>query len=140
MLTGRFTFPAIERIVYGKPAAAALKEEAQRLEATRVFLMVSGTMNRETDEVAKLRAALGNRYAGLHDRMAPHTPRDDVIAAANAARAAGADLLVTSGGGSLTDAGKVAQLCLRHDISAGDGLEPFRAVTGADGKLNIPKF
>src|SRR5277367_4654602 len=120
MLTGQFTFPAIERIVYGKPAADALKAEAQRLDATRVFLMVSGTMNRETDEVEK--------------------PREDVIVAANAARAVGADLLVTFGGGSLTDAGKVVQLCLRHDIADIDGLEPFRAITGADGKLNIPKF
>jgi maleylacetate reductase len=140
MLTGQFTFPAIERIVYGKPAAEALKAEAQRLDATRVFLMVSGTMNRETDAVETLRAALGNRFAGLHDRMPPHTPRDAVIEAANAARAAGADLLVTFGGGSLTDAGKVVQLCLRHNISDVDGLEPYRAITGADGTLNIPKF
>ena len=140
MLTGQFTFPAIERIVYGKPAAEALKAEAQRLDATRVFLMVSGTMNRETDAVETLRAALGNRFAGLHDRMPPHTPRDAVIEAANAARAAGADLLVTFGGGSLTDAGKVVQLCLRHNISDVDGLEPYRAITGADGKLDIPKF
>src|SRR3984957_20931342 len=110
MLTGRFTFRAIERIVYGKPAADALKAEAQRLEATRVFLMVSGTMNGETDEVAKLRAALGNRYAGLHDRMPPHTPRDAVIEAANKARDAKADLIVTFGGGSLNGAGEIVQL------------------------------
>ncbi|MEJ0068422.1 MAG: hypothetical protein WDO24_06500 [Pseudomonadota bacterium] len=75
MLTGQFSFPAIERIVYGKPAAEALAAEVQRLEAKRVFLMVSGTMNRETDAVAKLRAALGSKFAGLHDRMPPHTPR-----------------------------------------------------------------
>src|SRR5277367_3807547 len=116
MLTGQFAFPAIERIVYGKPAGEALAAEVQRLEA------------------------LGNKFAGLHDRMPPHTPRDAVIEAANAARAAGADLIVTFGGGSLTDAGKVVQLCLRHDIADIDGLEPFRAITGADGKLNIPKF
>jgi len=140
MLTGQFTFPAIERIVYGKPAAEALKEEAQRLEATRVFLMVSGTMSRETDAVDRLRAALGNRYAGTHDHMPPHTPRDAVIEAANKARDAKADLIVTFGGGSLTDAGKVVQLCLRHDVRDVDGLEPFRAVTGADGKLRIPEF
>lgn len=140
MMSGQFAFPAIERIVYGKPAAEALAAEARRLEATRVFLMVSGTMNRQTDEVAKLRAALGNRYAGLHDRMPPHTPRDAVIEAANAARAANADLIVSFGGGSLTDAAKVVQICLRHGIADVDGLEPFRAITGADGKLNIPSF
>ncbi|HUA55025.1 MAG TPA: iron-containing alcohol dehydrogenase [Candidatus Sulfotelmatobacter sp.] len=140
MDSGAFTFQAIERIVYGKPAAEALKAEAQRLGATRVFLMVSGTMNRTTDEVAKLRAALGNTYAGLHDHMPPHTPRDAVIEAANQARDAKADLIVTFGGGSLTDAGKVVQLCLRHNVTDMDGLEPYRAVTGADGKLSIPQF
>src|SRR5579871_6358380 len=137
---GTFTFQAIERIVYGKPAAEALKAEAKRLGATRVFLMVSGTMNRTTDEVAKLRTALGNTYAGLHDHMPPHTPRDAVIDAANKARDAKADLIVTFGGGSLTDAGKVVQLCLRHNITDMDGLEPYRAITQPDGKLNIPRF
>ncbi len=140
MQTGQLTFPAIERIIHGKPAAEALKAEAQRLDATRVFLMVSGTMNRTTDEVAKVRAALGNRYAGMIDHMPPHTPRDAVVAAANAARDAKADLIVTFGGGSLTDAGKVVQLCLRHDVSDVDGLERFRAVTRPDGTLDIPKF
>ncbi len=140
MQTGQMTFPAIERIIHGKPAAEALSTEARRLDATRVFLMVSGTMNRTTDEVAKLRAALGNRYAGLVDHMPPHTPRDAVVAAANAARDAKADLIVTFGGGSLTDAGKVVQLCLRHDVSDVDGLERFRAVTRPDGTLDIPKF
>ena len=140
MMSGQFTFQAIERIVYGKPAAEALAEETQRLGATRVFLMVSGTMNRETDEIAKVRAALGNKFAGLHDRMPPHTPRDAVIEAANHARDVGADLIVTFGGGSLTDAGKVVQLCLRHDLHDVDALEPYRAITDADGKLNIPRF
>ena len=140
MQSGMLTFPAIERIVYGRPAAEALKDEAQRLDATRVFRMVSGTMNKTTDEVTKIKAALGNRYAGLHDHMPPHTPRDAVVEAANAARDAKADLIVTFGGGSLTDAGKMVQLCLRHDVRDIDGLERFRAVTGADGKLKIPEF
>ncbi len=140
MQAGMFTLPAIERVVYGQPAAEALKAEAQRLEATRVFLMVSGTMNRTTDEVAKLRAALGNRCAGVHDHMPPHTPRDAVIAAADTARDAKADLIVTFGGGSLTDAGKVVQLCLRHGIGDVDGLEPYRTRIGTDGKAVLPQF
>jgi maleylacetate reductase len=133
-------FQPIERIIYGKPAAEALKTETQRLDATRVFLMVSGTMNRTTDEVAEVRAALGNRYAGICDHMPPHTPRDAVIDAANKARDAKADLIVTFGGGSWTDAGKAVQLCLRHNIRDVDALEPYRARTGPDGKLTIPQF
>ena len=54
--------------------------------------MVSGTLNRETDEIEKIRAALGNRCAGLFDKMPPHTPRSAVIAAADQARQAKADL------------------------------------------------
>ena len=57
MRSGMFVFTAIERIVFGQPAAQALRAEAERLQANRVFLIVSGTMNRTTDEVAKVRQA-----------------------------------------------------------------------------------
>jgi maleylacetate reductase len=135
-----FVFTAIERIVYGQPAAQALRAEAERLQANRVFLIVSGTMNRTTNEVAKVREALGNRYAGLYDRMPPHTPRDAVLEAARAARAVDTDLIVTFGGGSVTDAGKVLQICLRHGIADFDGFDAFRVVVNADGKRKVPSF
>lgn len=140
MRSGMFVFPAIERIVYGQPAAGALRAEAERLRANRIFLMVSGTMNRNTDEVAKVRDALGGRCAGLYDQMPPHTPCDAVLEAAREARAVNADLIVTFGGGSLTDAGKVLQLCLRHDITDVDGLEGFRIVVNADGTSTVPGY
>lgn len=140
MRSGMFVFSAIERIVYGQPAASALFAEVERLSAKRVFLLVSGTMNRTTGEVAKVSDALGERYAGLYDGMPPHTPRDAVLDAAAMARAAGADLIVTFGGGSLTDAGKMVQLCLKHDITDLDGFDAFRAVTNPDGTRTVPDF
>ena len=81
-----FSFPALERLIYGKPAAQALAAEAERLGARRVFLVVSGTMNRTTDEVEKVRAALGERYAGTYDGIPPFTPRSAVLEAAAMAR------------------------------------------------------
>jgi len=140
MLAGKLVFPAIDRVVYGEPAAAALHEEAQRLNANRVFLMVSRTMNQKTNEVAKVRDALGSRYAGLYDEMPSHTPRDAVLDATRAARAAGADLIVTFGGGSLTDAGKLVRLALQHRIDDLDGFEPLRSRVGADGVRKNPAF
>src|SRR4051812_3209309 len=125
MRSGMFVFSAIKRIVYGQPAAQALRAEVERLQANRIFLIVSATMNRTTDEIAKVRAALGDRYAGLYDRMPPHTPRDAVLEAAKEARAVGADLIVTFGGGSVTDAGKMVRLCLRHDIEDIHGFDAF---------------
>ena len=140
MRSGRFVFSAIERIVYGQPAARALRAEAERLQSNRIFLMASGTMSRTTDEVAKVRQALGSRCAGVYDRMPSHTPRDAVLEAAQQARAAGADLIVTFGGGSVTDAGKIMQLCLRHGITDYDGLDAYRVVVKADGTRTVPTF
>lgn len=140
MLTGTLVFPAMDRVVYGQAAATALRDEAKRLGAKRVFLMVSRTMNRTTDEVTKVRDALGSRYAGLYDAMPSHTPRDAVLDATREARAAGADLIVTFGGGSLTDAGKVVRICLRHGVTDIDGLDPFRSRVETDGTRNNPAF
>jgi maleylacetate reductase len=102
--SGRVVFSRMEEVLFGQPAAQAVAELAR--DAQRVFLMVSGTLHRDTDEIAKVRRALGNRCVGVFDRMPSHTPRHAVIAAAEQARAARADLIVTIGGGSITDGAK----------------------------------
>ena len=93
MQSGEIVFTGMERVAFGTPAAEAVAAEASRRGATRVFLLVSRTLNSQTDEVDRLRSALGNRYAGTHDDMPSHSPREAVVACANAARAAGCDLL-----------------------------------------------
>ena len=74
-------FGAMDEVVFGDPAADAVVAQVERLGAQRVFLMVSGTLNRHTDEIEKISRALGSRCAGLFDAMPAHTPRDAVIAA-----------------------------------------------------------
>ena len=44
--------------------------------------------------------------------------------AANQARAAKADLIVTVGGGSITDGAKAVQLCLANDVSTVEASTP----------------
>ncbi len=58
--------------------------------------------------------------------MPPHTPREAVIAAAEQARAADADLIVTVGGGSITDGAKAVQLCLANDMRTVDDIDGVR--------------
>src|SRR5438067_9978548 len=135
---GRIAFGNMEAVVFGRPAAEAVAEEARRCEAERVFVMASGTLNRTTDELAKLRRALGNRFAGLFDHMPPHTPRRAVIEAAAMAREARADLIVTMGGGSVTDGAKAVQLCLANDIRTPEALDDYRPVAGPDGMSGPP--
>jgi len=136
--SGRIVFGHMDEVVFGQPAADAVAAQAQRLEASRAFLIVSGTLNRETDEIPRIRQALGERCAGVFDRMPAHTPRSAVIAAAEMAREAGADLIVTIGGGSITDGAKAVQMCLANDIRTADAIDALRAVKGADGTLGPP--
>jgi maleylacetate reductase len=135
---GRIAFGAMESVTFGRPAAEMVAEEARRRDAERVFLMASGTLNRATDEVAKVRRALGNRFAGLFDRMPPHTPRRGVVEAAAMAREAKADLIVTIGGGSVTDGAKAVQLCLANDIRSAEAIDALRPVAGPDGTVGPP--
>jgi maleylacetate reductase len=132
MLTsGRVVFTDMEEVHYGKPADQSVAEVVKAHGAERVFLMVSGTLNRETDEIEKVRRALGNKCVGTFDRMPAHSPRSAVIAAAAQAREARADMIVTLGGGSITDGAKAVQLCLANDITTVEGLDRLR---GADVK------
>jgi maleylacetate reductase len=127
MLTsGRVVFTDMEEVHYGKPAAESVAEVVKAHGAERVFLMVSGTLNRQTDEVEKVRRALGNKCVGTFDKMPAHSPRSAVIAAAAQAREAKADLIVTLGGGSITDGAKAVQLCLANDITTVEGIDKVR--------------
>ena len=127
MLTsGRVVFTDMEEVHYGKPAAQSVAEVVKAHGAERVFLMVSGTLNRQTDEVESVRRALGNKCVGTFDRMPAHSPRSAVIAAAAQARGAKADLIVTLGGGSITDGAKAVQLCLANDVTTVEGLDKLR--------------
>jgi maleylacetate reductase len=135
---GRVVFGAMDEVVFGHPAAAAVVEQMDRLRANRAFLMVSGTLNRDTDEIDKIRKALGPRCVATFDAMPPHTPREAVIAAAGQAHSANADLIVTVGGGSITDGAKAVQLCLANDIRTVDGIDTIRANKGVMPPVKPP--
>ena len=138
MHKGRVVFGAMDEVIFGTPAAEAVAGQVDRLGASRVFLMVSGTLNRETDEIEKIRNALGARCAGTFDAMPPHTPRAAVIAAAGQARDADADLIVTVGGGSITDGAKAVQLCLANDVRSVDAIDTIRANKGVMPPMQAP--
>jgi maleylacetate reductase len=138
MIHGIHRTPPMDRVIYGIPLAEALAEEIARLDARAVYVLASGTLNRQTDVVDTVRRVLGNRLAGVCARIGSHTPRIDVVAAANEARAAKADWLLTVGGGSVTDAAKMVGLCLGNDISAPDQLDTLRATITPDGKTERP--
>jgi maleylacetate reductase len=135
---GRVVFGAMDEVVFGEPAAEAIVRQMDRLGTSRAILMVSGTLRRETDEIVKIERALGNRCAAIFDAMPQHTPREAVIAASEMARAADADLIVTIGGGSITDGAKAVQLCLANNVRTAEGIDAIRAVKGAPPPMMAP--
>jgi maleylacetate reductase len=135
---GRVVFGAMDEVVFGAPAAEAIVAQLDRLRAGRAFLMVSGTLNRETPEIDKIRTALGSRCVGSFDAMPAHTPRAAVIAASEQARAANADLIVTVGGGSITDGAKAVQICLANDVRSLEDIDRVRAGKGGVPDIKPP--
>ncbi len=138
MYRGIHQYPPMDRVIYGVPWQQALADELKRLDSRAVYVMTSGTLARTTNLSDELRATLGNRLAGMCSRIGAHTPRHDVVAAANEARAAKADLLLTIGGGSVTDAAKMVGLCLGNDVTDPKQLDAFHATISPEGRTIRP--
>jgi maleylacetate reductase len=126
--SGVFIVPAQDRVVFGKPAAAAVIAEADRHRAQRIFVISTRSLARLTEgPLQRIVAALGARHAGTFAEVASHSPREDVIAVVTRVRAASADLLVAVGGGSVIDATKAAQMCLWLGLDTPEAMEPYRS-------------
>ncbi|SDG92803.1 Alcohol dehydrogenase, class IV [Lentzea fradiae] len=95
-----FTFePGRTRVVFGRGTIASVREEAERLGATKVFLIA----RHGGDEVAThLGALLSARFTGA----AMHTPVEVTERALASLREHGADCVVSVGGGSSTGLSK----------------------------------
>src|ERR1700730_17802506 len=112
--------PETERVITRTPAAQALAAEADRFGACRPFLLVSRTLSEQTDEIDRIRAALAPRQITVFNRIGPHLPFSDLLSATDAARAAAPDLIVSIGGGSVIDGGKMLAIALKANLRSAD--------------------
>jgi len=139
-IAGNYQYPTMESVIYGKPAGEALREEAERLGAKRVYLIASRTLNTKTDVIEDIGKALGDRHAETFDGVPQHTTREVVVQIARQAKSAGADLVVAIGGGSVVDAAKIVLMCMEHEIFEQDGLDGFETTPERRfGQFKTPK-
>lgn len=131
---------ATEEVSLGEPAAEAVARTAIARDAKKVFILSSSHLRHNTKEIARIESALGARHAATHDGIQPHAPREDILKAANHAREVGADFVITVGGGSVTDAGKILLICLKHDMRTVEDFDAFRTRVDDDGNMIMPQF
>ncbi|KAJ7448519.1 hypothetical protein FB451DRAFT_1532744 [Mycena latifolia] len=120
-------------ISYGLPFHEACAKHAEdTFHAHRVFVISSGTLARSTSALKDLERALGSKFAGVKYGLKAHTYLDEIIAIMEECRALNVDLIVTLGGGSLTDAAKMVALGLANDVTHSAGFLKLPA-TGTVG-------
>jgi len=125
-LKGRFDFLPQDRVIYGSDSVGQLAGEVRRLEGRKALLITTPEIA-ATEIIKWTKRALGELCVGTFTGVIPHVPRTMVIAAAEAARKAGADLLVTLGGGSCTDTGRATALALAENIRKPADFDKYRA-------------
>lgn len=107
----------IERLDPGKPLPiisynlpfpeACAKHLKETLNCSRPFIIVSGSLIRNTDALERLQSTLGEgSFVGVRVGMQPHTLYSEVLEISKGIRKCGADSVITLGGGSLIDGAK----------------------------------
>jgi len=100
------------RLYSGEDALEQLPAEVRRAGAKRAFIVCGRTVSRSLGLVARIRAILGASCAGVFDEMDKDTTLDAVLRAAQAAKDAGADLLISVGAGSVTQGTRVVAILM----------------------------
>jgi len=107
----------IERLDPGKPfpiitynlpfPEACSKHLKETLNCSKPFIIISGSLSRNTDAVERLKIALGEgNVVGVRAGMQPHTLYSEVLEISKEIKKSGADSVITVGGGSLIDGAK----------------------------------
>lgn len=121
-----YTFRAVAypvRLYAGVEALQHLAAEVQRHKAQRVFVVCGQTVAHKTNLLTRVQAQLGPQYAGVFDAMDKDSTWSAVEQGTAAARAAGADMLIAVGGGSVIVGTRVMAILLAE---TGD---PFALMT-----------
>ena len=100
------------RLYSGQDALENLPAELKRHKSARALVVCGRTVARKTPLISRIRTILGDSCAGVYDEMAKESPLSAVMGARDAAQAAGADLLIAVGAGSVIQATRVVAILL----------------------------
>ena len=95
-------------VSFGLPfPEACLKHINETFHASKIYIICSGTLAKKTTQLKDLQKALGGKVVGLRIGMTSHTLLSEILEVVQDAKKFDPELIVTLGGGSLTDAAKI---------------------------------
>jgi alcohol dehydrogenase len=115
-----FIYKNFTRLVYGINAVKDVGAEVDELKCSKAFIVTDKGVT-DAGLVEKVEKALGNRCVGKYDECPQDSGFHIVNQAADIARKAGADCLVSVGGGSVIDTAKGMAII----VSEGGNLEDY---------------
>ena len=121
-----FRFRSFPLSIHAGPGALEqLRAEVDRTRAKRAFVVCGKSVATKTDLIERVKANLGDKFAGVFDAVETSSPLPSVRMGTAAARAADADLIVAVGGGSamvtaraiiilLAEKGDIHEICTQY--------------------------
>ena len=106
-VAGDFNFTRLEKVTFGPGKAVSLGHELERRGLKRALIVTGKTLGR-SKLLDKVTAAADARLAGVFKGASQHVPSHTVAALVEEYKRAGADCMVSFGGGSPIDTVKVA--------------------------------
>jgi len=134
-MASHYQSPPPQRVIFGPGLEEAVAEETERLSARRIVVVVGRSLNYRSGVLDVLKHVLGSSIVHAKLGVQSFSPREDVIDIVNAAGTYDADLIISIGGGSITDAVKIARLCLGNHVADVSGMD--RLVVGALGREGL---
>ncbi|MBD24187.1 MAG: alcohol dehydrogenase [Candidatus Marinimicrobia bacterium] len=138
MQSGVYEFSNMDRIIFGRAAKEAITETAAKLGKSRLMIVASKTLNRQTSTISEIKIALGEQCVGVFDECVEHAPRASVLALVARIKKLEPDLIVTIGGGSPMDTVKVSLTCIAENVTDLSGFDRIRISLAPDGKRIVP--
>jgi alcohol dehydrogenase len=118
-------------VVFGDGSLSTVSAHLDGRGVRRVLVVTSPSV-RASGAFDAVLEALGEVVVGVFDAVVPHVPRECVLGAARAFEEAGADAVVSLGGGSTSDAGKALRVAVGLGCSTVDDFDELAARPVAD--------
>ena len=115
--SGEYTYLPIERVRFGPESSRHLSEELDRLGCKKPFLITGRTIFGKTKLVPQIIEYSGRKLVGIFHGILQHAPLGPIEKASQEVREAGADALISLGGGSPIDSTKILVKELSGDFS-----------------------